>query len=120
MKKYIAGILTVLFFVTLTSMVFAANMPHQGGHPSQDAKITKNFQTGIAPCEMQKVGEVISINNATGEVVVKDEKDNSSKTIVLNQKDLKRIKSGSTVSFILSHTSNKVESIEVLEKTKVK
>jgi hypothetical protein len=58
-------------------------------------------------------GEVVSIDTAKNEVVIKDTKANVEKTIVVDPKEITNLKTGEKVKAILKEGTNTAEKIKV-------
>jgi hypothetical protein len=58
-------------------------------------------------------GEIVSIDAAKNEVVIKDMKANTEKTVVVDPKEISMLKKGEHVKAILKEGTNSVEKIKV-------
>lgn len=64
------------------------------------------------------VGSVISINNMTGVIVVKEENKKTERTIVVNQDDLKSLSAGDKVNIELAPGLNTAEKVSIIAEGK--
>ena len=93
MKQLLTVAVAVLALISFTTLSLAA----------EASKVKK---------EVVK-GEVISIDTAKNEVVIKDKKTNADKTVVVDPKEIANIKKGEKVKAILKEGTNTAEKIKV-------
>ena len=76
---------------------------------------TTGFAKEAAKAKAEVVkGEIVSIDTAKNEVVIKDEKTNTDKTIVVDPKEIATLKQGEQVKAILKTGTNTAEKIKVI------
>jgi predicted dinucleotide-binding enzyme len=92
MKKILAVAVVVLTLISFTTMGIA--------------------KEAVKKAEVVK-GEIVSIDTAKNEVVVKDAKANAEKTIVVDPKEITNLKKGEKVKAILKEGTNTAEKIKV-------
>lgn len=92
MKKFIAVMVAVVTVMTFTMVGFA--------------KEAVKKETVVK-------GEIVSINTATNEVVIKDTKTNTEKTIMVSPKEIATLKKGEQVKAFLKEGTNTAEKIKV-------
>jgi len=92
MKKILAVAVVVLTLISFTTMGIA--------------------KEAVKKAEVVK-GEIVSIDTVKNEVVVKDAKANTEKTIVVEPKEIATLKKGEHVKAILKEGTNTVEKIKV-------
>ncbi len=101
MKKALALVVAVLALISFSTFVIAAE------------KATK-------PKAAVVKGEIVSIDTAKNEVVVKDAKTKTDKTIMVDPKEIANLKQGETVKAILKEGTNTAEKIKVVPAKKTK
>jgi hypothetical protein len=101
MKKALALAIAVLTLISFSTFVVAAE------------KVAKH------KAEVVK-GEIVSIDTAKNEVVIKDAKTKTDKTIMVDPKEIANLKQGETVKAILKEGTNTAEKIKVMPAKKVK
>jgi hypothetical protein len=107
MKRLIGSLMVVLALICFTSMSFAANKP------SKDPATSTTEMGSSAGTIM---GKIVSIDKAKNSVVVKDDETKTDKTIMVEAKDIKKLKKGKLVKIVLAPGStDRAGSIEVVK-----
>ena len=101
MKKTIIVAVTLSLLLGLSSFTFA-----QVNNP----KVTK-----IKPKNEEIRGEVISIDSANKQIVVRDNKTQTDKTFVVSEKVIKAVKVGDEVKVKVKAGTNQVVSVKVIK-----
>jgi len=102
MKKTIVAVVALLFLLGPTSFTFA-----QGNKP----KVTKATPENV---EIIK-GEVISVDLANRQIVVKDNKTQTDKTFVVSEKAIKAVKVGDEVKVKVKAGTNQAVSVKIIK-----
>lgn len=110
MKKLIGSLMVVLALVCFTSL------PAKSEGTSEDSKILP----AEATCAASVIGTVMSIDKAKNQIVVKDQYDKVSKTIVVKPSEIAKLKVGNVVRFVLpaSNVANSIEMLKPSERAK--
>jgi hypothetical protein len=107
MKKLTVVLMVLLALVCFTSSTFAGNKP------SEDPATATTEMGSSAGTIM---GKIVSIDKAKNSVVVKDDETNTDKAIMVEAKDIKKLKKGKLVKIVLAPGStDKAGSIEVVK-----
>jgi len=105
MKKLVAGLMALLVMVCVTSASFAANKPSK-----DPAAVT------AAESSNTIMGKIVSIDKAKNAVVIKDQESKSDKTVMVEAKDIGKLKKGELVKVVLAPGStDKAGSIEAVK-----
>ncbi|MCX5902131.1 MAG: hypothetical protein NTV89_01390 [Proteobacteria bacterium] len=99
MKKLMMVLVAGLVMISFSAVGFAA----------EEAKT----QAPKAKAEVVK-GEIVSIDAAKNEIVIKEKKTNAEKKIVVDPKEISTLKQGEMVKVILKAGTNTAEKIKVM------
>ena len=102
MRKTIAVIVALLFLLGLTSFTFA-----QG----KKTKATKATQENVEIIR----GKVVSVDQATKQIVVKDNKTQTDRTFVVSRKVIRVVKIGDEVKVKVKVGSTQAESVKIVK-----
>ena len=105
MKKLVAGLMALLVMVCITSASFAANKP------SKDPAAAATVESANTI-----MGKIVSIDKAKNAVVIKDQESKTDKTVLVDVKDIGKLKKGDLVKVVLAPGStDKAGSIEAVK-----
>jgi hypothetical protein len=111
MKKVIVVVIVLIAFAGLISLSFAEGQPAAASQPAATAKAEK------PKIEVVR-GEITSIDAANGQMVIKEAKSGTEKTVLADSKMMSGLKVGQNVKVKLQPGTNKVESVHVQAKHK--
>ncbi|HOO39538.1 MAG TPA: hypothetical protein PK350_10980 [Deltaproteobacteria bacterium] len=100
MGKIMSSILVVLVVIGFTMTTFAAEAGEGKSKPSQEQQVTSTeTSAGI-------MGNIVSINKAKNEVVIKDNETKTNKVVIVEAKEIGKFKKGDFVKVVLAPGSD--------------
>ena len=102
MKKTIAVMVALLFLLGFASFTFAQE---------KKPKATKATQENVEIIR----GTILSVNQATKEIVVKDNKTQADRTFVVSEKAIAVVKAGDEVKVKVKVGSTQAESVKIVK-----
>jgi hypothetical protein len=113
MKKILGTLMVLLAAVTFSSITLAAQATG-GEKPSQETSIQSDEK-----CVVNVIGPIVSIDKAKNRITVKDQSDKQNKVIIVDPKEISKLKVGDVVKFALT-ASPLAQDVEVMKLEKSK
>ena len=119
MKKLISISMVILALTSFVTIGYAADRSGGGSRMSKAEIEALKAPLAQPFCSVTVLGRVMSIDKDANSLVVKDQFDNTNKTVYASPEDINSLSIGSTVSFQLS-PSTKAENLAIVNPEDVK